>query len=459
MTQLRQNIHGQWSSRWAFILAATGSAVGLGNIWKFPYMTGQNGGGAFVLVYLLCVALVGVPIMVAEILAGRRGRQSPINTMRSLAAESARSPAWQVVGWGGILAGFLIMSFYSVVAGWACAYVFNAALGVFSTTPKEAIPGLFDQLLASPWTLLFWHTLFTAMTVVVVARGVRSGLEQGVRWMMPALFLLLVLLVGYAMSTDAFMQGVRFLFEPDFSKITAEGVLKAMGHSFFTLSLGMGAIMVYGSYLPQNASIAASTLMIAIADTTAALLAGLAIFPIVFANGLEPAGGPGLVFQTLPIAFGAMPGGSFFATLFFVLLVFAAWTSAISIIEPAVAYLVENRGLRRPVAAMVIGTGCWLLGIGALLSFNAWSEFKVFGKTFFDLIDFIASNIMLPLGGLAVALFVGWVMRREHVADELAVGQGLGFRAWYFILRYGSPVFVLFLLLYVTGLIQFASES
>jgi len=459
MTQLRQSIHGQWSSRWAFILAATGSAVGLGNIWKFPYMAGQNGGGAFVLVYLLCVALVGVPIMVAEILAGRRGRQSPINTMHTLAVEAGRSSAWQLVGWGGILAGFLIMSFYSVVAGWACAYVFKAAFGVFSATPKDTIPALFDTLLASPWTLLFWHTLFSAMTVFVVARGVRSGLEQGVRWMMPALFLLLVLLVGYAMSTDAFMQGARFLFEPDFSKITAEGVLKAMGHSFFTLSLGMGAIMVYGSYLPQNASIAASTMTIAIADTAAALLAGLAIFPIVFANGLEPAGGPGLVFQTLPIAFGAMPGGSFFATLFFILLVFAAWTSAISIIEPAVAYLVENRGLRRPIAAMVIGAGCWALGIGALLSFNVWSEFKAFGKTFFDLLDFIASNIMLPLGGLAVALFVGWIMRREHVADELAAGQGLGFRSWYFILRYGSPVFVLFLLLYVTGLIQFASET
>lgn len=459
MTQLRQSIHGQWSSRWAFILAATGSAVGLGNIWKFPYMAGQNGGGAFVLVYLLCVALVGVPIMVAEILAGRRGRQSPINTMRSLAMEAGRTSAWQLVGWGGIVAGFLIMSFYSVVAGWACAYVFKAALGAFSTTSADAIPALFDGLLASPWTLLFWHTLFSAMTVVVVARGVRSGLEQGVRWMMPALFVLLVLLVGYAMSTDAFMQGVRFLFEPDFSKISAEGVLKAMGHSFFTLSLGMGAIMVYGSYLPQNASIGVSTMTIAIADTAAALLAGLAIFPIVFSNGLEPAGGPGLVFQTLPIAFGAMPGGSFFATLFFVLLVFAAWTSAISIIEPAVAYLVENRGLRRPVAAVFIGTGCWTLGIAALLSFNVWSESKVFGKTFFDLLDFVASNIMLPLGGLAVALFVGWIMRREHVADELAVSQGIGFRSWYFVLRYGSPVFVLFLMLYVTGVIQFASEA
>lgn len=457
MAQVRQSIHGQWSSRWVFILAATGSAVGLGNIWKFPYMTGQNGGGAFVLIYLLCVVLVGVPIMMAEILAGRRGRQSPINTLRSLAREAGRSSTWQWVGWCGIVAGFMIMSFYSVVAGWACAYVFKAASGVFGATPKEAIPALFDTLLASPWSLLFWHTVFTALTVVVVARGVRSGLEQGVRWMMPALFLLLVVLVGYAMSTGAFMQGARFLFEPDFSQLTAEGVLKAMGHSFFTLSLGMGAIMVYGSYLPQNASIGASTLTIAAADTAAALLAGLAIFPIVFANGLEPAGGPGLVFQTLPIAFGAMPGGSLFATLFFVLLVFAAWTSAISIIEPAVAYLVENRGLRRPIAAAAVGAGSWLLGIGALLSFNLAGNFKLFGKTFFDLIDFVASNILLPLGGLAVAIFVGWMMRREDVADELAIGQGARFRLWYVVLRYGSPVFVLFLMLYVTGLIQFAS--
>lgn len=459
MPPLRQSIHGQWSSRWVFILAATGSAVGLGNIWKFPYMTGQNGGGAFVIIYLLCVALVGVPIMVAEILAGRRGRQSPINTLRTLAQEAGRSPLWRWVGWGGITAGFMIMSFYSVVAGWACAYVFKAALGEFSTTPRDAIPGLFDGLLSSPWTLLFWHTIFTAMTVIVVARGVRSGLEQGVRWMMPALFVLLVILVAYAMSTDAFMQGMRFLFEPDFSKITAEGVLKAMGHSFFTLSLGMGAIMVYGSYLPQDISIGKSTLTIALADTTAALLAGLAIFPIVFANGLEPAGGPGLVFQTLPIAFGAMPGGRMFATMFFALVVFAAWTSAISIIEPAVAYLVESRGLRRPTAAIAVGASCWLLGIAALLSFNVAKNVKVFGKTFFDLLDFVASNIMLPLGGLALAIFVGWMMRREHVAAELGGGQGKVFRAWYLILRYGSPVFVVFLMLYVTGVIQFAAET
>lgn len=459
MTALRQSIHGQWSSRWVFILAATGSAVGLGNIWKFPYMTGQNGGGAFVLVYLMCVALVGVPIMVAEILAGRRGRQSPINTMRTLAMEAGRSHRWQWVGWGGIVAGFMIMSFYSVVAGWACAYVFKAALGEFTATPKAGIPALFDNLLANPWTLLFWHTVFTVMTVIVVARGVRSGLEQGVRWMMPALFLLLILLVGYAMSTGAFAQGARFLFEPDFSKITTEGVLKAMGHSFFTLSLGMGAIMVYGSYLPQDISIGKSTLAIALADTAAALLAGLAIFPIVFANGLEPAGGPGLVFQTLPIAFGAMPGGRIFATMFFVLVVFAAWTSAISIIEPAVAHLVENRGLGRPTAAVAVGGGCWLLGIGALLSFNVAKDVQAFGKTFFDLLDFVASNIMLPLGGLALAIFVGWAMRREHVAEELGSGQGRIFRAWYWILRYGSPVFVVFLMLYVTGVIQFAVET
>jgi NSS family neurotransmitter:Na+ symporter len=455
MAELRQSIHGQWSSRWAFIMAATGSAVGLGNIWKFPYMAGQNGGGAFVLIYLLCVVAVGVPIMMAEILAGRRGRQSPINTVRTLAMEAGHSRWWQLIGWGGIVAGFLIMSFYSVVAGWACAYLFKAVLGTLATTPREQIPAIFDELLSSPATLLFWHTLFTIMTVILVARGVRSGLEQGVRWLMPLLMLLLVMLVGYAMSTTGFMQGVAFLFQPDFSQITTEGVLKAMGHSFFTLSLGMGAIMMYGSYLPQDTSIAKATISIAVADTVAAVLAGLAIFPIVFSNGLEASGGPGLVFKTLPIAFSMMPAGSFFAALFFLLLVFAAWTSAISIIEPAVAWLVENHGFKRVRAAWLVGTATWLMGIGSLLSFNLWSGATLFGKTFFDIVDFIASNVMLPLGGLLIAIFVGWIMRRRDVAEELGMASPRAFAMWYAVLRFASPILVMLLFLYAVGVIQF----
>jgi neurotransmitter:Na+ symporter, NSS family len=348
------SIHGMWSSRLAFILAATGSAVGLGNIWRFPYTAGEYGGGAFVLVYLLCVAAIGVPIMMAEIMLGRRGRQSPINSMRALAREEAASPLWQLLGWVGILSGFLILSFYSVIAGWTLAYVFRAAGGLFSGVDAAGSEAMFSALVADPERLLAWHTVFMVMTALVVARGVSSGLEQAVRWLMPALFVLLIVMVLYAAQSGQFQAGLAYMFYPDFGRLGArfgEAILSAMGQAFFSLSLGMGAIMIYGSYLNSRASIGQNAAIIAGMDTLVALLAGMAIFPIVLANGLEPGSGPGLIFQTLPIAFGQMPGGSLFGALFFVLLVFAAWTSAISLLEPMVAWLVENRGLSRTRAA------------------------------------------------------------------------------------------------------------
>jgi len=453
MTESRKSIHGEWSSRLAFILAATGSAVGLGNIWKFPYITGENGGGAFVLVYLLCVALIGIPIMMAEVLIGRRGRQSPINTMRVLAAESGKSGHWQLLGWAGVIAGFLILSYYSVIAGWAMAYVARAAGGAFVGQSPEQIGGLFKSFISDPEKLLAWHTLFMTMTMVVVARGVKSGLEQAVRYLMPALLILLIVLVGYSMATADFSAGLKFLFKPDFHKLTWNSVLIAMGHAFFTLSLGMGAIMIYGSYLPKNASIAKTSFAIAGADTAVALLAGLVIFPIVFANGLHPGAGPGLVFVTLPIAFGQMPGGMFFGALFFVLLSFAAWTSAISLIEPAVAWLVENHGMTRVNAAVWSGALAWLVGIGTVFSFNLWSSPLAFGKTFFDLLDYLTANIMLPLGGLAIAVFAAWLMSRESTLDELEMGDHSGYRLWRFLVRYVTPIAVSIIFLNVIGVI------
>ncbi|MTW19905.1 sodium-dependent transporter [Allochromatium palmeri] len=472
MPDTRGSIHGQWSSRFVFILAAVGSAVGLGNIWKFPYITGENGGGAFVLVYLVCIALIGVPIMMAEILIGRRGRQSPINTMRVLVADEQANPAWRWLGWLGVVTGFLILSYYSVIAGWALAYVFRAGAGLFTGADADSVSTLFGALLGSPESMLAWHTIFMVMTMVVVARGVRGGLEKAVTLLMPALFVLLVLLVFYAMYQGAFARGVEFLFNADFSKVfqhceslesggpascrfTGEPLLIALGHAFFTLSLGMGAIMVYGSYMPGNASIARATLIIVAADTVAALLAGLAIFPIVFANGLEPAAGPGLIFQTLPIAFGSMPGGRLFGTLFFVLLTFAAWTSAISLIEPAVAWLVENRGIARVPAAIAVGVLAWVLGIGSVLSFNLWSgeSFQLFGKTWFDLMDYLTANILLPLGGLFIALFAGWVMSRAASRGELRMGDRRGYRTWRFLVRYVSPWLVVIVFLNAIGLI------
>jgi NSS family neurotransmitter:Na+ symporter len=466
MTTKRTSIHGQWSSRMAFFLAAVGSAIGLGNIWKFPYITGENGGGAFVFVYLLCIVAIGIPIMAAEILLGRRGRQNPINTMLTLAGEEGGSGNWRWLGWMGVVAGFLILSYYSVIAGWALAYVFRAAGGMFEGRDAEAISAIFTGLVADPERLLAWHTLFMVMTMIVVARGVRSGLEKAVRLLMPAMFLILLVLVGYAMDTGYFMQGFHFLFDPDFSKITWTASLIAMGHAFFTLSLGMGAIMIYGSYLPDNASIMKSTVAIAAADTVVALLAGLAIFPLVFANGLVPGEGPGLVFKTLPIAFGQMPGGSFFGTLFFMLLVFAAWTSSISLVEPAVTWMVENHGIRRIKATVYCGVLAWLLGIATVLSFNLWSDVaplsfiaKFEGKTIFDLLDFLTANVMLPLGGLLIALFAGYVMSRPSSADELGMGEGNVYLAWRFLVRYISPVAVAIVFLNVLGVFDYIRES
>ena len=453
MTDIKKSIHGEWSSRFAFILAATGSAVGLGNIWKFPYITGENGGGAFVLVYLMCVAAIGIPIMIAETMIGRRGRQSPINTMQLLSKEAGADQSWHYLGWLGVIAGFLILSYYSVIAGWAMSYVLKAIGGSFNGGDAKQINELFDSFIASPLQLVFWHTLFMLATMVVVVRGVQGGLEKAVRFLMPTLFVLLILLVGYAMTTGAYEQGLRFMFNPDFSKITGSSILTAMGHAFFTLSLGMGAIMVYGSYLPKHVSIAKTSFIVAGADTAVALLAGIAIFPIVFANNLEASAGPGLIFQTLPIAFGQMSGGQVFGTLFFVLLVFAALSSSISLIEPAVAWLVENQGHSRKKACVWAGLLTWLLGLGTVFSFNIWSDFKIFDRTIFDLLDYLTANLLLPIGGFFIAVFAGWIMKQQHSEEELEMTNAGGYQTWRILVRFVSPAAVFLVFLHVVGVI------
>nr|VFJ94643.1 MAG: neurotransmitter:Na+ symporter, NSS family [Candidatus Kentron sp. LFY] len=447
--------HEHWSSRLGFILAATGSAVGLGNIWKFPYVTGENGGGAFVLVYLACIALIGLPIMMAEVLIGRRGQRSPIHSMRAVAREEGASSGWQLVGWSGVVAGFIILSFYSVIAGWSLAYIFEAGSGVFVGADAKGIDGIFGDLLGSPARLLFWHTVFMGMTIFVVAGGVRAGLERAVSVLMPSFFILMLVLVGYAaVATGKFGEGVAFLFRPDFSKLTGESILVAMGQAFFSLSLGMGVMLAYGSYLPQRISIGRSVATICVADTLVALIAGLAIFPLVFAHGLEPGAGPGLVFKTLPLAFGQMGGGVLFGTLFFVLLVVAGWTSSISILEPTVQWMEERFGIRRIEATVSAGIAAWLLGLATVFSFNLWAEFKLWGKTPFDLLDYLTSNIMLPLGGLLFALFAGWKMAKASTREELAVGDAFGFRLWRFLVRYVSPLGIGLVILHSLGILH-----
>lgn len=438
----RQNIHGSWASRWVFIMAATGSAVGLGNIWKFPYIAGQNGGGAFVLVYLLFILAVGVPIMMAEVLVGRRGRQSPINSMREVAMEAGHAPNWSVVGWVGALAGFLIFSFYSVVAGWVLAYVAAMGNGEFLDIGSEQAGKVFSRLLADPQALLIWHSVFVVLVMTVLMGGVNKGLERATKIMMPALFVLLLLLLGYSMTSGSFGEGLEFLFHFDPSELSWDAVLVALGHSFFTLSLGMGSIMAYGSYMPKNASIGGTVLTIAALDTIVALVAGMAIFPIVFANSLDPGAGPGLMFITLPVAFGHMPGGQVFGFLFFVLVALAAWTSAISLMEPGVAWMVERFGLKRGPVCIMLGMVVWLLGIAALSSFNFGSDIALFGMNIFDFLDFITANVFLPLGGLFVAVFTGWILNKKITGNELAIANPLYYLAWSVMIRYIAPIAV-----------------
>ncbi len=457
----RTSIHGQWSSRWAFILAATGGAVGLGNIWRFPYMLGESGGSALLLLYILCTIVLGIPIMMAEIMLGRRGRQSPMNTMRVLAEEEGLSRQWQWLGMMGMVAGFLIISYYSVIAGWTLAYIFRSATGMFQGVSPETISTIFTDLIADPVRLLAWHTVFIVMCAIVISRGVRSGLEQAVRYLMPALFILLLVMVGYAMSTAKFMDAMAYLFVPDFDKLTEnfqEVFLNASGHAFFSLSLGMGAIMVYGSYLSEKTSIAGATVIIATADSVVAILASIAIFPIVFTYGLDTAEGPGLIFITLPIAFGQMPGGIFFGTLFFFLVMFAAWTSGISLLEPTVSWLVENRGLTRNKATVYSSMIAWLLGVVTVLSFNHWAfEFSFAGTVkksgLFNIIDILTANIMLPLGGLLIAIFAAWLMSRRSSMDELKINEKL-YNTWRFTTRYIAPAGVILIFLNQIGVVK-----
>lgn len=439
----QQKMHGIWAGRWTFILAATGSAVGLGNIWKFPYIAGENGGGAFVLVYLLCIAIIGVPVMMAEVLLGRRARKSPIYAMSDLAREAKVSRLWCAIGWSGALAGFLILTFYSVIAGWALAYVGKMINGDFVHAAPETVGNIFSTLLADKGGLIQWHSVFMLMTVGVVAAGVTKGLGVAVRVLMPLLFVLLFVLLWYSSQYGDFSRGFNFLFDFDFSKLTWNGVLVALGHAFFTLSLGMGAIMAYGAYMPSHAEVSKTVVTVALLDTLVALVAGMAIFPIVFAANIEPSAGPGLLFVSLPVAFGNMDSGLLFGSVFFILVSIAAWSSSISLIEPVVSWMVESGRFNRVGAISLVGVTAWLMGLGTVLSFNDWADFKpLLGMTFFDFLDFLTAQIMLPLGGLFIALFVGWKMSKASVREEIAETTDIQFDLWLQMVRWISPLAV-----------------
>lgn len=432
-------VHAQWSSKMTFVLAAAGSAVGLGNIWRFSYMVGDSGGAAFVLVYLACVAVVGLPVLVAEWLIGRRGQKNPINAMSELAHKSGQTKAWALVGVSGVLAAFLILSFYSVIGGWSLSYTLNSVTGAFTGQDADGVGAIFGGLLSSPGLLLMWHTAFMALVIWIVAQGVTKGLEGAVRTMMPALVVLMLVLVGYGMTTGHFGEALAFMFRPDWSALTGGVVLAAMGQAFFTLSLGMGIMMAYGSYLGEDVNLLGTARTVIILDTAIALLAGLAIFPIVFANGLSAGEGPGLIFVTLPLAFGNMTGGTLLGLMFFLLLTFAALTSAISLLEPVVEFVEERTPMTRVVATVAGGVAVWALGIAALMSFNVWDVPILFGLNVFDLLDTFTSKFLLPLTGLGAIVFVAWVLDRQSVASELNLTGGTE-QLWVVVARYIAPL-------------------
>ncbi|MBM23399.1 MAG: sodium-dependent transporter [Gammaproteobacteria bacterium] len=448
----RQSIHGQWSSRIVFILAVSGSAVGLGNIWRFPYVAGMNGGGAFVLVYLGCIFAIGLPIMISEIMLGRKGRRNPMTSMELLGQEETGFKAWKYAGLTGLLAGFLILSYYSVIAGWTLNYFILTAQGVFDGIDPSSVDGVFNALTLSIKTQVLFHTIFMALTVFIIANGIKNGLERAVMMMMPMLFIIILVLLIYAITQGNFSEGLNFMFRPDFSKFDGSSLLIAMGQAFFTLSLGMGCVFTYGAYLPKEESIFKSSIAIILCDTSIALLAGMVIFPIVFSYDLEAAGGPGLIFQTLPLAFGQISGGRLFGSLFFILLGFAALTSAISLLEPSVAWMVEKKNVSRKISAMVIGLGIWALGILTVLSFNELSNFTFWKGTIFDNFDYLSSNILLPISGFLFTIFAGWFMSKKSSSEELDGKNSWAYRFWRFLARYVAPIAVLLIFLNAIGI-------
>ncbi len=438
-----------WTHKGTFLLAAVGSAVGLGNLWRFPYLTGENGGGAFILVYALTIAIVGIPILIAETLLGRSSRKSPIMGMQYLTKSHNTSRQWQAIGWMGALAAFIILSFYSVIAGWAIHYTGLMFSGSLVGADAEQIGDSFGALLASPGLLLTYHTLFILVSGLIVGMGIHKGIENGLRFLMPALFFILMIVLGYGVIAGDVGSAISFLFTFNLADLSLEGWLQAMGQSFFTLSLGMGAIMAYGAYMSSEASLTRTAVSIAFVDTAIALLAGIAIFSLVFGSGLEAGQGPGLMFVTLPIAFAELPAGWLIGGVFFVLVIGAAVTSSISLIEPVAAYLVERFGLSRPKAVGLMVTFCWLLGLMTVFSFNLWSEgtltHRWFNRTPFDVLEFI-TNILMPLGGLLIALFAGWALTRDEVLKEMATND-TWFQVWQFLVRFVAPTAVAFVFL------------
>ena len=440
--------HRTFSSRLTFVLASVGFAVGLGNIWRFPYIAGENGGAAFVLVYLACVFGIGVPILMAEVLVGRRGGMSPPLSMRNVAASQGRHGGWQVVGHMGVLAAYIISATYAVVVGWVLWYLFKAVSTGFAGIDSAAAAAQFEAVVADPTGMLLWSMVGLGLTGCIIYSGVQGGIERAVSVLLPTLFALLVGLAVYNAFAGGMGEALAWLFAPDWSKITPGVFLIAVGQAFFSLGVAMGGMMAFGAYLPRHVSIPQTVFVIVVADTLVALLAGLVVFPAVFNNGLDPAAGPGLIFQTLPVAFSGMLGGHLFGSLFFLLLSVAGVTSLMGLIEGVTSWVEDRYGHSRHRSALVVTGAVAALGVLCVLSYNVMSGLQVLGRDLNGLLDYFSVQVLLPLGGLFIAVFVGYFMRRDVVAAELAFKSPTLFSLWHLLLRYAVPpaVLVIFVL-------------
>ena len=436
-----------WKGDLTFILAAAGSAVGLGNIWKFPYMVGSNGGSAFVIVYLFCILIIGLPVMASEILIGKYGRKSPINSLKKISIDFELNKGWKYLGVLGAFAGVLILSYYSVFAGIAFSYMFN----IFPSgleNPSKYSTNYFSSFAASPLKLILWHSIFIFFTCFIVGYGVVKGIGRSVSFLMPIFFIFIILLAIYSSLIGDIDSTLFFLFNPNFSALTPQVIISAMGQAFFSLSIGMGAIMAYGAYIPEKQLIGKTVLSIILLDTFVALIAGIAIFPIVFSNSdLEVNVGPSLIFETLPVAFYSLPFGNIFSVLFFVLLSIAALSSSISLLEPFTAWMEEKVKIERVFIVCILGLIIWLIGLGSIFSFNIWAEIKFFGLNFLEGLDYLTNNIMLPLGGFFVALLTGWLLPKHFLEENLNINKSF-FKLFYFCLKFISIGAILLIFLY-----------
>lgn len=435
----------QWGSKIGFILAAAGSAVGLGNIWKFPYVTGTNGGGAFVLLYIGMVACIGFTVMLAELVIGRRAQLNAVGSF-----EKIKGGAWPWVGWLGLACGFLILSYYGVVGGWTIKYIIHSFTGLMEIASAGNAGEVFGGFISSPLMVVFYQALFMFVTIWVVYRGVGEGIERYCKILMPALFVILIILIGRSVTLDGAAAGIEFYLKPDFSKVTSGTVLAALGQAFFSLSLGMGCMITYGSYLQKDINLATATVQVCVLDTLVALLAGLVVFPAVFAFGVEPGAGPGLTFITLPGIFAQMPGGMIWSALFFLLLFVAALTSAISLLEVACSYFID-KGWSRAKAAWTMGALIFLLGVPSAISLGG--GLKIAGKDFMDVAGFFTDQIMMPIGGFFICIFVGWVIKDiayEEITNGGKVPAFSGYATWAMLVKFVAPLAILYI--FVTGL-------